>query len=496
MIIDVIGEIHGPWTFATRESTENGATDARLLFLTRDPEFSAHSGRRVQIRQEDQADGRYADFARTLVDAYRRGGADVISRVRGLRTEADIAGWAKAALLAPGVLADHWWLLTSALTGEMSPVEQGFLDSPQGRRFIAGALGRSSEAEIIALLSNADPGSAAAPRRPADGAVLDEALRRCLAGHWPTAELLAAVRRAQPAERQISATLARGLPDTEANWTRQNRQERRMIAIAVALTLCGGLLRADESVRRAVARVPASDLLSWARTIQPMRAPFIRMLADTAADRRRPDPAVRAQLETARYFADTVVAAYEATESVTAMADLLELGYGVGIARTPDEALAILRRLGGADIDLVHIVLMALGLRVREANARSLVEHTVALREFRRYQPDFRPPDGPSGGAGTAAAPRTYIPQPPQTPAQPPATIPPAIPAGSVGLVGSAPSAGPGPGASGSEPPGAHRAAVARRWRADPRVWAAVTIGVLLIGAIAYLVYVIMNRVG
>ena len=81
VVLDVIGEIHGPWTFATRESTENGVADARLLFLTRDPEFSAHSGRRIQIRQEDPADGGYADFARTLVDAYQRDGVDVMSRI-------------------------------------------------------------------------------------------------------------------------------------------------------------------------------------------------------------------------------------------------------------------------------------------------------------------------------------------------------------------------------------------------------------------------------
>ena len=394
VVLDVIGEIHGPWTFATRESTVNGVADARLLFLIRDPGFSAHSGRRVEIRQEDPADGRYADFARTLVDVYRRGGVDVMSRVRGLCVGGDISGWAKAALLAPGVVADHWWLLTSAYTGAISPPEQDFLGSQRGLRFIAEALGKSGDAEIVELLSAAEREPAAPSRAPADSAVLEEALRRCLGGEWPAAELLTAVRRAQPAQRRVSATLASGLPGGAGSGSRQERLRRQMTAIAVALTLCPGLLRADDSVRRVVARVSAADLLEWARVDKQMRGSLIRMVADTAADRRRLDAAVRTQLEAGRYFGESVVAEYGPHEAVTAVGDLLELGYGVGIAGTPDEASTILRRLGDADADLYHIVLMALGLRVRAADVRSLVEHMVALREFRRYQPDFKPPVG------------------------------------------------------------------------------------------------------
>ena len=48
----------------------------------------------------------------------------------------------------------------------------------------------------------------------------------------------------------------------------------------------------------------------------------------------------------------------------------------------------------------------------------------------------------------------------------------------------------------GSAPQGAHRAVAVRRWQADPRWWVAGAAVILLIGAIAYLVYVIINRVG
>jgi hypothetical protein len=392
VVLDVLGDVGGPLTFATRESAEAGAASPRLIFLVRDPGFSAHGGHRIRIQLLAAADdgSPFRDFAETLVDAYRRGGAEIMSRVHQRRSTDDIVHWAGAVQAAPGVIGDPWWLLSRAGRADVSPQEHVFLISAQGKKFIEAALRDADDLSLVALLSTWD-WSAAEPATVWIGDELSgEALRRCLNGEWPAAELLEAVRRVTPEAGRVRTILESWLSSHLTGLSKLDRRQKRVVAIAVARLLDPDLSLTEGEVLNALTEIGQAELLYWAYGDSRLRRTLVRMAAETAPRRHGPDPEVRTQLERARYLPSELEADYGSEGAVHALGSLLELGYGPGVARSAEEVGHILRCLAPEGVQNRRVVLIAMGLRIRDERARAAVERMVAVLVFRRYQPDYR----------------------------------------------------------------------------------------------------------
>lgn len=406
VVLAVLRDLSGPWTFATRESAEAGAEGPRLIFLVRDPGFSAHGGHRIRIQSLTAPDdSSFRDFAETLVDAYRRGGAELMSRVHQRRLTADIGRWASDVQVAPGVLGDPWWLLTQAACGDVSSRENAFLVSAQGKKLIETALGDAPDPALVRLLS-AWEWDAAAPATVWIGdALVGEALRRCLNGEWPAADLLEAVQQAAPEVGRVRLTLESWLPSHVPGLSKADRRRKRVVAIAVARVLDPDLPLTEGRVLRALTEVGQAELLDWAHADKRLRRTLIRMAADTASQRPGPDEEVRTQLELAMYLPSEIAAEYGPQGAVRALGDLLELGYGHGVAKSAEEVPQVLHHLAPDGDEDVRTVLIAIGLRARDPRARAEVERLVAVREFRKYQPDYRSVRSPVATSASGAAP-------------------------------------------------------------------------------------------
>ena len=407
VVLAVLRDVSGPWTFATRESAEAGMEGPRLIFLVRDPGFSAHGGHRIRIQSLAVPDdgSPFRDFAEILVDAYRRGGAELVSRVHQRRLTSDIGRWASDVQVAPGVLGDPWWLLTRAARGDVSTRENAFLVSAQGKKFIETALGDAPDPALVRLLSAWDWDAAAPATVWIGDALVGEALRRCLNGDWPAADLLEAVQQAAPEAGRVRLTLESWLPSHVPGLSKADRRRKRVVAIAVARVLDPGLLLTEGEVQRALTEVGQVELLDWAHADKRLRRTLIRMAADTASQRPGPDGEVRTRLELAKYLPSEIAAEYGPQDAVHALGDLLELGYGHGVVKSAEEVPQVLGRLAPDGDEDVRTVLIAIGLRARDLRARAEVERLVAVREFRKYQPDYLSVRSPAAISVSGAAP-------------------------------------------------------------------------------------------
>jgi len=145
-LICALGDLHGRVpTFASDEADDNGPRLPTAVFLREPPVSVTVATRRRLVPVEASADPTVASFAAAAVDAYVDDGVHGIAHVRPPEPPADATaarGWAAAAQLIPGVLADLTRLRT------LSPVDLTGLKQPESLKRIAAVASSATSVHL------------------------------------------------------------------------------------------------------------------------------------------------------------------------------------------------------------------------------------------------------------------------------------------------------------------------------------------------------------
>ncbi|MGW7005233.1 hypothetical protein ACWGCW_21110 [Streptomyces sp. NPDC054933] len=137
-VVDITGPVRGrPWTFASRESTDVGGHQPRVVFLSNPPPQSMYISKRVRIDPQAAArppHERSARFGGLLADLYLESGYPALQQLRprdGFGTAEDAAIWQRSLPVVDGRIADprlHRAVLTDDAALE-SARERGSLNA-------------------------------------------------------------------------------------------------------------------------------------------------------------------------------------------------------------------------------------------------------------------------------------------------------------------------------------------------------------------------------
>ncbi|CAL9646528.1 hypothetical protein [Streptomyces griseomycini] len=261
-LLDITGPVSGrPWTFASRESTDKGSHQPRVVFLAARPPQSMYINQRNRVDvAETPPDTDTTRFAARLVDLYREAGHAALERIRPrtpIRTTDDVTAWQRSVPVVDGRIADvrvHFDVLLdddlldrAAARGTLTSVRARLTGELRGQpaQWLAGALRRWRRDERRAR-----------HHPELRDLLLHEAVDACLAGQGPD-PLVEAVRDAQPPPAVVASSFRPQVPHGGLDLSRAGH--RRLLVVALYL----GLPAAELDRAGLLAASPADELLDF-----------------------------------------------------------------------------------------------------------------------------------------------------------------------------------------------------------------------------------------
>ncbi|MGW3206444.1 hypothetical protein [Streptomyces sp. NPDC001135] len=259
-LFDIAGPVSGrPWTFASRESTDKGGHQPRVVFLASRPPQSMYINQRRRVDvTEPPPDTDTARFAAQLVELYREDGHAALERIRPphpLHTAQDVDAWRRTVPVVDGRIADPRVRLDVFLDDSLleRAVERGVLVRERAR--MTGELRRQSAEWLTAALRRWRRLELRAARHPElRDLLLTEAVEACLTGQGPDG-LVEATRDAEPAPPVVARVFGRQVPPPGLDLSRA--AHRRLLIVALALRMPPGALDHTDLL----AASPAEELL-------------------------------------------------------------------------------------------------------------------------------------------------------------------------------------------------------------------------------------------
>ncbi|GHE08688.1 hypothetical protein [Streptomyces alanosinicus] len=259
-LLDIAGPVAGrPWTFASRESTDKGSHQPRVVFLTARPPQSMYINQRRRVDvTEPPADSDTARFAAQLVELYRETGHAALERIRPrhpLRDADDVTLWRRSVPVVDGRIADPRVRLDIFLDDDLlrRAAERDVLMSE--RMDLVGELRRQPEPWLIAALRRWRSTEQRAVRhRELRDLLLAEAVQACLAGQAGDA-VVEATRDAEPEPAVVARVFGRQVPEGGLDLSRPGH--RRLLIVALALRMPADALDHTDLL----AASPADELL-------------------------------------------------------------------------------------------------------------------------------------------------------------------------------------------------------------------------------------------
>ncbi|MFI9249959.1 hypothetical protein [Streptomyces sp. NPDC053069] len=259
-LFDIAGPVSGrPWTFASRESTDKGGHQPRVVFLAARPPQSMYINQRRRVDvTEPPPDTDTARFAAQLVELYRENGHAALERVRPrhpLHTVQDVDAWRRTVPVVDGRIADPRVRLDIFHDDSLleRAVARGVLVHELAR--MTGELRKQPAQWLIEALRRWRRGQQRATRHPDLWSLLmSEAVQACLADQGPN-ELVEATRDAEPPPAVVARVFGRQVPPGGLDLSRAGH--RRLLIVALALHLPADALDHPDLL----AASPAHELL-------------------------------------------------------------------------------------------------------------------------------------------------------------------------------------------------------------------------------------------
>ncbi|MEV1073934.1 hypothetical protein [Micromonospora parva] len=285
-LVDLLGPAYRPWTFATAESSDDGAARPRLIFLEAVPGNVATRPRLSLGWEAPGLDDR-DQFLAVYSDAYRRDGLRAIGPLRPRTVFAkprEIASWERESLAAPGVLKSPLSLMHRAGRDDVTGAERDYLDRPQVVAELSGLLPDLPELRLTALLQDWSEGGAGHWPELGDRLV-EHALARVVGVPEVSAELRAATAALAPsvelvhrAVEPVLATLRERSP-AEQVW-------RRMSLLGDLHRLRVPIVADQPTVALVLSGIPTAGLIDQVAASSPQSSRVTDVLLAELARRR------------------------------------------------------------------------------------------------------------------------------------------------------------------------------------------------------------------
>ncbi|MFF7352096.1 hypothetical protein ACFZA1_05515 [Streptomyces filipinensis] len=239
-LLDIAGPVAGrPWTFASRESTDKGGHQPRVVFLGARPPQSMYINQRRRVDvTEPPPDTDSARFAAQLVELYREAGPAALERIRPrhpLHTADDVDAWRRSVPVVDGRIADPRVRLDIFLDDSLLERTVARAALVHERARMTGELRKQPAEWLIAALHRWHRLEHRASRHPElRDLLMSEALEACLAGQGPD-ELVEATREAEPAPPAVARVFGRQVPPRGLDLSRAGH--RRLLIVALALRM-------------------------------------------------------------------------------------------------------------------------------------------------------------------------------------------------------------------------------------------------------------------
>ncbi|MGA5515983.1 hypothetical protein ACPCK2_06905 [Streptomyces pseudogriseolus] len=287
-LLDITGPVSGrPWTFASRESTDKGNHQPRVVFLSARPPQSMYINRRNRVDVAEAApDTDTARFAAQLVDLYQEAGHRALERLRPhgpIRSTDDVTAWRKSVPVVDGRIVDVRVGFDVYMDDDLLArlAARGALPSARDR--LPGELRGRPAQWLVAALRRWHAHEPRTQRHPwLRNLLLREAVDACLAGQGPDA-LVEAVRDAGPPPSLVAHSFHLQVPRAGLDLSRYEHQRLMVAALVFGLP-------ADELDRAGLlAASPTDQLLDfvsrYAAHYPEASRLVLRHLADAGASR-------------------------------------------------------------------------------------------------------------------------------------------------------------------------------------------------------------------
>ncbi|MEV5880071.1 hypothetical protein AB0L75_38870 [Streptomyces sp. NPDC052101] len=259
-LLDIAGPVSGrPWTFASRESTDKGNHQPRVVFLAARPPQSMYINQRRRVDlAEAPPDTDTARFAAQLVELYREAGHAALERIRPrhpLHSAADAESWRRSVPIVDGRIAEPRVRLDVFLDDDLldRAAARGALLSERAR--FVGELRKQSEQWLTAALRRWHRLERRAARHPElRDLLMAEAVEACLAELAPDG-VVEATRDAEPEPAVVAGVFGRQVPPGGLDLARAGHRRRLIVALALRMP-ADALDHAD-----LLAASPAEELL-------------------------------------------------------------------------------------------------------------------------------------------------------------------------------------------------------------------------------------------
>ncbi|MGW2418844.1 hypothetical protein ACWC0C_06190 [Streptomyces sp. NPDC001709] len=261
-LLDIAGPVSGrPWTFASRESTDKGGHQPRVVFLAARPPQSMYINQRRRVDvTETPEDTDTARFAAQLVELYLEAGHAALERIRPrhpLHTADDVHAWRRSVPIVDGRIADPRVRLDIFLDDDLlaRAAARGALVHERAR--LTGELRKQPVDWLITAVRRWHRLQRRAGLHPElRELLLAEAVEVCLTGQGHQFDaLVEATRDAEPAPPVVAGSFGRKVPPAGLDLSRAGH--RRLLIVALALRMPADALdHAD-----LLAASPADELL-------------------------------------------------------------------------------------------------------------------------------------------------------------------------------------------------------------------------------------------
>ncbi|MER6025691.1 hypothetical protein [Streptomyces sp. NPDC001851] len=336
---DIAGPVPGrPWTFASRESTDKGGHQPRVVFLAARPPQSMYINQRRRVDvTEPPPDTDTTRFAAQLVELYREDGHAALERIRPrhpLHTAQDVDAWRRTVPIVDGRIADPRVRLDVFLDDALLERAAARGALAQERVRLAGEL-RKQPAEWLstALHRWHRPERRASLHPDLRQLLMAEAVEACLAGQAPEV-LLQATRSAEPAAALVTGVFFRQLPHEGLDLRRA--ADWRLLVVALYL----GMPAASLERSGLLAPSPAEELMDLVRQYAERFPDAMRVVLRHLADAGHSPRTARLWYDR-DLLLDAVdrIAAGDRASEVYCFRQLLIAAYGPGLGRADADVL-------------------------------------------------------------------------------------------------------------------------------------------------------------
>lgn len=239
-LLDIAGPVSGrPWTFASRESTDKGAHQPRVVFLAARPPQSMYINQRRRVDvTEPPPDPDTGRFAAQLVELYREAGHAALERIRPrhpLHGADDVDAWRRTVRVVDGRISDPRVRLDVFLDDALLERVVARDALVHERAQMTGELRKQPAEWLIEALRRWHRLEKRAARHPELRDLLtSEAVEACLAGQGTDA-LVEATRDAEPKPSSVTDVFHRQVPHEGLDLSRSGH--RRLVIAALDLAM-------------------------------------------------------------------------------------------------------------------------------------------------------------------------------------------------------------------------------------------------------------------